>query len=107
MSETLHLGVLQWPNCDLVYTRFRLDNSADLAIAFSKLSLPLSSSVFWYMDEGVETHDSDAYGDKLRYVQAGLTAPVLREHARTTWDKAVALFVGALDNDTKIVLWWD
>ena len=76
--------------------------------ALQNVAIPLTEGLMWYADEGVETVQEDAYGDKLTWVMPSQFLKAAAENMESPdgWDRAVIEFIKCLPPATKIVLWF-
>lgn len=76
--------------------------------ALRTVANPLSEGLMWYADEGIETVNEDAYGEKLTWVLPSQFLKAATEHMESPggWDRAVIAFIQSLPPATKIVLWF-
>lgn len=75
---------------------------SSLYASLQGVSIPLLVGI----EEDGEVRTTDNYGNALRYVSAGVLAPLLSDHAKTAWSAAVLAFVSAVPQSTRIALSW-
>jgi hypothetical protein len=104
----------------LAYSPWRSDQGAPEPLLYSRLSLnrdyelfdqikelpviPVTGPVLWYGDEGLETRETDPYGDRLTWVNAFHFHNV--KGSENSENAAILAFVRTMPPDRRIYLWW-
>jgi hypothetical protein len=91
----------------LSYTRMGMGRDYELFERIKALrsrELPDDVKFSWYDDEGIVGRRDDPYGEPLRYVFADDLAKV--DPGGHPLSRAAIAYVGQLDAESRVVLWW-
>lgn len=97
------------PDCFHGYNRLRMDSAYRLFEAIQDSDpAPLNPGrvVDWYGDEGLETRDTDVYGDRLTLITASALVAVMNKFDLSPKNAAVFAYLRALPPDEEVILWW-
>jgi len=90
----------------LAYSRLDLTRDRALWEILKEMEeRPFDQPIQWYYEEGIKDENQNAYGGPLTYLTAGELKRIDIKDL-SPWNKAVFRFIGALPDDTKVLLYW-
>src|SRR4051812_23406729 len=84
----------------------RFDRDPQLFSMLSKDSLPVDLKVGCYEEEGLVFKQEDRYGQPLTFITSSHVARLEIPEGLSPWNNAVLVFLKALPEGVKIVLYW-
>ena len=111
MGVDLRLHPMKYHTMDwwLGTESFSLDRDYELQFQVKRCAsklIPSTKRVQLYKDHGVSNTTEDAYGELLRYAEAGELAKCSLSKNASPWNRAAWEFIRNLPPETPVILWW-